>query len=48
VRQKLERYELTDTIDPDHSYETITEAVEAFREQTGAQWTTGPGPFSLR
>lgn len=48
VRQKLERYELTETIDAEHSYETITEAVEAFREQTGAQWTAGPGPYSLR
>ena len=48
VRQKIERYELTDTINPDHFFETITEAVEAFREQTGAQWTEGPGPFALR
>ena len=48
VRQKIERYELTDTMNPDHFFETITEAVEAFREQTGAQWTEGPGPFTLR
>ena len=48
VLQKIERYELTDTINPDHFFETIREAVEAFREQTGAQWTEGPGPFALR
>ena len=48
VRQKIERYDLTDTIDPDHFFETITQAVNAFREQTGASWTAGPGPFGLR
>jgi MFS superfamily sulfate permease-like transporter len=48
VRQKIERYELTDTINPDHFFETITQAVKAFCEQTGAQWTEGPGPYSLR
>ena len=46
VRQKIERYELTETINPDHFFETITEAVEAFREQTGRQWTEGPGLFA--
>ena len=48
VRRKIERYDLTDTIDPDHFFETIDEAVAAFQEQTGAQWTEGPGPFALR
>ncbi len=48
VLQKIERYELTDTINPDHFFETITEAVNAFRGKTGAQWTEGPGPFALR
>jgi len=48
VRQKIERYDLTETIDPDHFFETITQAVDAFREQTGASWTAGPGPFGLR
>jgi MFS superfamily sulfate permease-like transporter len=48
VRHKIERYGLTDTINPEHFFETITEAVEAFREQTGAQWAEGPGPFALR
>ena len=48
VRQKIERYDLTDTIDPDHFFETITQAVGVFRETTGAEWTAGPGPFALR
>ncbi len=48
VRQKVERYDLTDTIDPDHFFETVTQAVHAFSQQTGAQWSEGPGPFSLR
>jgi MFS superfamily sulfate permease-like transporter len=38
VRARVERYELTDTIDPNHFYPTLTAAVEAFREQTGARW----------
>jgi hypothetical protein len=48
VRRKIERYDLTDTIDPDHFFETIDDAVAAFQEQTGAQWTEGPGPFARR
>jgi high affinity sulfate transporter 1 len=40
VRRKVERYELTDTIDPNHFYETVGEAVRAYQQQTGAQWTT--------
>jgi high affinity sulfate transporter 1 len=48
VHQKIDRYKLTDTIDPDHFFETIREAVDAYRDQTGAQWTEGPGPFALR
>ena len=48
VRHKIERYGLTSTIDPDHFFETIREAIDAFREQTGAQWTEGPGDFRLR
>ena len=52
VRQKIERYGLTRTIDPRHFFPTIETAVAAFRAQTGAQWTsvgqatddpTGPG-----
>ena len=48
VRQKIERYGLTDTIDPAHFFETITEAVHSFRAETGAHWTEGQGPFALR
>jgi hypothetical protein len=48
VRQKIERYELTDTINPAHFFETITQTVHAFSEETGAEWTEGPGPFTLR
>src|SRR4051794_17638703 len=35
VRRKVERYELTRTIDPDHFYPTIRAAVEAFRREPG-------------
>jgi high affinity sulfate transporter 1 len=38
VRAKIDRYELTKTIDPDHFFPTITQAVEAFERQTGAEW----------
>jgi len=44
VREKVERYELTDTIDPAHFYPTIEAAVAAYREQTAAEWTTPGGP----
>jgi high affinity sulfate transporter 1 len=38
VRRKIERYELTRTINPAHFFPTLEDAVNAFREQTGAQW----------
>jgi high affinity sulfate transporter 1 len=38
VREKIERYGLTRTIDPNHFFPTINAAVEAFRQQTGAHW----------
>ena len=38
VRRKIERYGLTRTIDPAHFFPTIEAAVEAFRQETGAQW----------
>jgi high affinity sulfate transporter 1 len=41
VRAKLERYELIGPLDPDHFFTTLDAAVEAFREQTGADWTSG-------
>jgi len=38
VRSKIERYELTRTLDPNHFFPTLTQAYKAFREETGAQW----------
>jgi high affinity sulfate transporter 1 len=38
VRRKIDRYELTRTIDPDHFFPTITQAVKAFQAATGADW----------
>ena len=45
VQRKVERYELTNTINPAHFFNTVTEAVKAFKERTGADWTprTPPG-----
>jgi high affinity sulfate transporter 1 len=40
VRRKIERYELTRTIDPNHFFPTMDAAIDAFREQTGATWAT--------
>ncbi|MFD4913434.1 SulP family inorganic anion transporter [Streptomyces virginiae] len=40
VRRKIERYELTRTIDPRHFFPTVEAAVAAFRLRTGAQWTS--------
>ena len=39
VRQKIERYELTETIDPGHFFPTLEAAIAAFQRETGAQWT---------
>jgi high affinity sulfate transporter 1 len=39
VREKIERYGLTRTIDPAHFFPTVGAAVAAFREQFGADWT---------
>ena len=44
VQAKVERYELTKAIDPAHFFPTITAAVHAFREETGADWAEGTGP----
>jgi high affinity sulfate transporter 1 len=38
VRRKIDRYELTRTIDPSHFFPTLEAAVDAFRKQTGAEW----------
>jgi MFS superfamily sulfate permease-like transporter len=40
VRAKLERYELIGPLDPDHFFPTLDSALDAFRAQTGAQWTS--------
>ena len=40
VREKIDRYELTRAIRADHIFPTIEEAVEAYRKQTGATWTS--------
>ena len=39
VRRKIDRYELTGTIDPAHFFPTLDDAVDAFRRETGARWT---------
>jgi len=38
VREKIERYELTRTIDPAHFFPTLDDAVSAYVRQTGADW----------
>ena len=38
VREKIDRYELTRTIDPAHFFPTIHAAVDAFQASTGAEW----------
>jgi len=42
VREKIERYELTRTIDPAHFFRTLDEAVAEYVRQTGATWQS-PG-----
>jgi high affinity sulfate transporter 1 len=44
VRDKIERYGLTRTIDPQHFFPTLESAVAAFRQQTGAEWTADDLP----
>jgi high affinity sulfate transporter 1 len=38
VRRKIERYELTRTIDPRHFFPTIEAAVDAYRTEFGERW----------
>jgi len=38
VRAKIERYELTRTIDPAHFFPTLDDAVARYCEETGAVW----------
>ena len=43
VREKIERYELTRTIDPTHFFPTVGAAVAAFQDQFGADWVSAAG-----
>jgi high affinity sulfate transporter 1 len=38
VKEKIERYGLTRTIDPAHFYPTVRAAVDAYQAETGARW----------
>ena len=40
VRDKIERYGLTRTINPRHFFPTLESAAAAFRQQTSAEWAT--------
>ena len=42
VREKIERYELTRTIDPEHFFPTMGAAVAAFQDQFGADGSPPP------
>jgi MFS superfamily sulfate permease-like transporter len=49
VRDKLERYELIGPLNPAHFFPTLDAALDAFRQQTGADWTpTGPSSERVR
>ena len=39
VRAKLERYQLIGPLNPAHFFPTLDAALDAFRQQTGAEWT---------
>jgi high affinity sulfate transporter 1 len=41
VREKIQRYGLTRTIDPRHFFPTIDSAIAAFRLQAGSEWPAG-------
>jgi MFS superfamily sulfate permease-like transporter len=45
VREKIERDELTRTIDPAHFFRTLDEALAEYVQQTGATWRS-PGAAS--
>jgi high affinity sulfate transporter 1 len=38
VRRKIDRYQLTRTIDPKHFFPTITAAVKAYKGETSTEW----------
>ncbi|MGW7683425.1 SulP family inorganic anion transporter [Kribbella sp. NPDC054772] len=48
VRAKIERYELTRTIDPRHFLPTLDEAVAEYVRQTGATWHAPDGRRTVR
>src|ERR1700744_6572910 len=41
VRAKLERYQLIGPLSPEHFFPTLDAALDAFRRETGAEWTRG-------
>jgi high affinity sulfate transporter 1 len=43
VRRKIDRYQLTRTIDPAHFFPTVEDAVVAYQAATGAAWETPVG-----
>ena len=47
VRHKIERYELVDVFDQSRYAPSVRAAVEAYAEQTGTTWVTGPSPYRL-
>jgi MFS superfamily sulfate permease-like transporter len=44
VLRKIQRYGLTDAIEPRHFFPTVETAIDAFRAETGAVWTTPDAP----
>jgi high affinity sulfate transporter 1 len=47
VRRKIERYGLTEAIEPRHFFPTVESAVDAFRAETGAEWTAAAPPVPV-
>ncbi len=44
VREKIDRYKLTRTIDPAHFFPTVEDAVAAYQDETGADWVEAAPP----
>src|SRR5204863_203660 len=42
LRSKIQRYQLTRTLNPIHFFPTLTAAYKAFREPTGSDWQPRP------
>jgi high affinity sulfate transporter 1 len=47
VRETIDEYELTATLDPARYHPTVRAAVEAYRAETGATWVSGPSPYRV-